>query len=149
MKRIILKTAAVLLILAGGFASCGNKENNEEKNEAQEMQGNVPYMPCDCGGKEVTGIELPKEALLVADSVSDRKDGVAYYAVFNSHKSSESERIIVNICNFPDFAKKWDGIFLQGREVYLSGKLYNTCYELPRYGFERSFDMILTDLKLK
>lgn len=139
MKTKILQLTAIMLILAGMMIACGK--------DKEDTQGNVPYKTCDCTGEEVIGIKLPEEAWLVADSAYDRKDSIAYYATFNYNKSHD--KIIVNICNFPDFAKNWDGIFLQGREVYLSGKLYNTCYELPHYEFELCFDMILTNLKLK
>ncbi|MDR2126964.1 MAG: hypothetical protein LBP63_09065 [Prevotellaceae bacterium] len=144
MKKLLLQTTAILLILAGVIAC--------EKEEKEE--GNVPYAPCPCEGEEVAGIKLSETALLVADSVReliladtifDVKGDVMYYAVFNYGKSHD--RIIVYICNFPDFAKEWD-IPPHGREIYLSGKLYNKCFELPNYLEERCFNMVLTNIKL-
>jgi hypothetical protein len=146
MKKII-KTAAILLILAGGFYSC---RKDKEGTDAP----NVPYAPCPCEMEEVIGIKLPETAWLFADSVPElMSDGsifeikVSYYATFNYNKPHERDRTIVYLCNFPDFAK--NDIPPRGCEIYLSGKLYNKCFELPHYDFERRFFMVLTNLKLK
>jgi hypothetical protein len=106
----------------------------------------VPYKPCPCEGKENINLKIPENALLFKDSTYNNKDSIAYYAIYNA--GSSSGRIIVNICNFPDYAKKWD-IPMQGCEIYLKGNLYSPCYEIPNYGEELCFDIVLTNLKLK
>jgi hypothetical protein len=157
MKKIILQTAAILLILASAF-TC-EKENKEDN-------GNVPYAPCECNDKPLAQVNFPSgEAYLFKDSVPNNMDfqirselnqrQVVNWIVYDSETNKASLTVgegsirnICEICNYPAFAKEWS-IPKNGCKVYFEGITYETC--IPKGGIATIsyFDYILTILKKK
>jgi hypothetical protein len=153
MKKIVLKTAAILLILAGVMISCG-------KEKEDNIQGNVPYKPCDCEKAEMEfGRELFKgEAVFFKDLSEEQRNEKIYQS--NNRiilYDTETDNAVLYaysdilyqcyICNFPDFAKEWD-ITQDGQRVYYNGTMYHAC---DPYGTaDRVYtDMVLITLNLK
>jgi hypothetical protein len=146
MKTTVLKTAAILLILAGIF-SC-RKDKDKDQNDS------VPYMPCPCEGKEKVDL-MATNAQLFKDSIpSSIKNKYNTYVIYHSDSDSATFYthpdifVIYHICNFPDYAKKWD-IPRQGCEIYLKGQIYRPCYTLFHPMDRAYYDIVLTTLKLK
>jgi hypothetical protein len=142
--KVLRIARVILLILAGGFYSC--------------RKDTILYVPCPCEEKEeVADIEIPKNALFFSDSVPLSVEN-KYNAWVIYHTETDSTTLfiqinpsmtqIINICNFPDYAKKWT-VPIQGYDIYLKGKLYRPCYEPPHYGDKIYYDYVLTNLKLK
>jgi len=172
---INIRHIAILLFLAGSFYACA------EKTEAECKGGEVPYKPCefDSGGKienpfDETGKLRLKEVYLFRGLSTQMYEKVLYemskglvvgYIVFNSETGSSNIHIIVpcnvnwtvfgigTICNFPDFAKKWN-IPQNGIKVDIEGILYYACWggpcDIVNFGDGRvRFNLMLTNLKRK
>jgi hypothetical protein len=137
MKKMILKTTATLLILAGGSFSCG-KENNEY------LDG---IIPCNTTHKnnntmEIKNLEtnlyfLIRYPGIAPDVVLMPNDGIGYRlgsGILN-YINSERIRVHCSICNFPDYAVKWNpknengellgDALIEGKiDIIISGKVY-------------------------
>jgi hypothetical protein len=155
MKKIFIKTAAILLILAGVISSCGKEK---------EDNGNVPYAPCSCSDKPLAQLNFPSgEAYLFKDSVPSDMDfqignelyqgQIVKWIVYDSETNKASLTVgggairnICEICNYPAFAKGWS-IPQNGCKVYFEGITYETC--IPKGGIATVsyFDYTLTVLK--
>jgi hypothetical protein len=132
------KVASVLLILAGGLASCKEEKGDEF----------VPYAVCDYEGNYITAIDVAGNAYLFNDSIPKaieeelQQEGYKSFAawiVYVLKDNSTTMKVISKleskyehstsvICNYPDFAKQWE-IPLNGQKVYYEG----TAFETGRY----------------
>ena len=147
-------------MLAGGLPSCKDKE---------KLEGNVPFKLCPCEEEKplaaTTQLFSQGEAYLFRDSISwDQLDWSdpfrkVCWIVYNSETDEtrinfenfalpvHGIRVVGPICNFPDFAKKWD-IPANGYKVYFEGKAYAPCN--PAGLMNVSYlDYVLTNLQRK
>jgi hypothetical protein len=156
-EKIIVSSAVLLVILI--ITGCENKNI-----EANETEGDLPYLACPHEGEYLDTVKLVGEAYLFNDSVPDlakielqekrtTSDFVAWI-IYNQdidvatlYTSSSKEESSSIICNYPEFAKHWN-ISLNGQNVHFEGTMYKTGEYLsvpPIVGY----DMILTLLKKK
>jgi hypothetical protein len=147
--RKILKFTAILLIVAGSF-SCGDKE---------DVDGTVPYAPCDCEKEGKREVKFPKIRLFKS-SISPQIEEEVMYAAEQSNElwmlydsNTETARIysahsIGLVCNYPDFAKKWD-IPTTGCFVYGEGISSEPCNPPEGIASVTYVDVVLTILKLQ
>jgi len=147
MNMKTFKFIALMLVLAGSMASC------KDKSDGTEIE--IPYVECAHEGSYLNTINLEGTGLMFVDSVPvklQNKKGIMYIiydreqdvATFSADYTPKAQ-YNGNICNFPDFAKKWK-ISSGGKQIYYQGKLYETgVYPMgiPIIGG----DMILTILK--
>lgn len=146
----VLKYATILLILAQILFFCSEKEEG--------LGGDVPYEPCPCDNGEAELMEqqyqIPEgAALLFKDSIPeqmkyDYKILYRLYILFDS-KTNNAHLIVRSgsgypnrmgiICNFPDFAKKWD-IPENGCLVYIKGLNYQSCMPEEEITTDRPFE---------
>lgn len=151
----------ILLTLLGNVASCTLSIGFNE-------DGIVPYSDCPCEeGQFLTEVvSLIEEALFIKDPIQEQwnKMGRTYstkkcWIVYESKTNTTTLIIsahnevccqIMDICNFPDFAKDWN-ISKNGQEVYFAGTVYQPIP--PRgglmFGIASYYDFILTYLKRK
>jgi hypothetical protein len=158
MKKIFIKMAAVLLILAGGvISSCGKEKKTETEN------GNVPYAACLHEEGEYLGIaDVKGEAYLFNDSVPNAMQtelqqirnvsGFVAWIVYIPDDGSAikyvrsiKENSTGIICNYPEFAKQWK-IPFTGKKVYYEGKTFKTGEYTSVPPFV-GYDIVLTVLK--
>jgi hypothetical protein len=137
-----------------------------KQNETEMKGGVVPYAPCSCE-KDETVYPISGDAILFNDSIPAQYGWEIWQELDQDHDKeinwiiydSQTDRArvyrgrpplfgISEICNYPDFAKKWN-IPLNGRLVYFEGTRHSSC--VPKYGldFIIHFDIILTILKLE
>ena len=137
------KFIAIMLVLAGSMASCKDKAEKEEIGE------NVPYKPCPCGETHSSDqLQFQKgEAYFFRDSIPEQMSNqinkeiystpfpivcwIVYYSKTDTgniyfRNSSGGMTCVGTICNFPDFAKKWD-LPENGCKVYFKGRAYEPC----------------------
>jgi hypothetical protein len=141
------------------------------KYDAEYEDGNVPFAPCLCEGQEqqLAGIAISQsEAYLFKDSIPkqiekniqrdihlpENKDGVKWI-IYDSqtdiaylYNGIHAILQICKICNYPDFAKKWD-IPQNGQLVYFNGITYQACNPPGGIATVSYFDFVLTHLKIK
>ena len=140
----VFKYAAIMLILAGSFYSCG---------ENAEAGGEVPFEHCSCNEELIlweNQLFLRGEVFLFNDYVPGFEHNYIMYdseydqALLFLHHSSFGILHEGLVCNFPDFAKKWleqeNGI-----RVYIEGKMYKCGRVSP--DDRVVFDYVLTNLK--
>ena len=150
MKKGTVATLCVLM-LAGSFASCGKRG---------ESGGDVPYMPCPCEFN-VESVTIKGNARLRIGTTAhtsfweeciswvSNDDGESAVLWLNPNISDWEVMAIVDICNFPDFAKQWSTPE-EGIDVYYEGIMYPMWCEEYRGGCrELCYSMILTKLKIK
>jgi len=155
MKTKILKHTAIALLLAGSVFSCAKRG---------ESSGEVPYKPCPCETNDVSLGTIKGEARLFVDEQSSRNTEIIVYHSYVYDYFSDraylklklnslpffSENLpdwsgVLDICNFPDFAKKWE--ISGGIDVYYEGIIYPHCEEFGCREF--CYNFILTKLKIK
>jgi hypothetical protein len=150
-----MKTKNGIVLLSALFLlswGCTNDANNDEGGNSGTSDL-IPYIMCDhpdyIGGYMDT-IDFKGIGYLYLDSIPYemryRKDilSIVYDKEHDSvtcHGGYEP-RISGTICNFPEFAKKWE----LGEQFYYEGKLYVTG-EYP--GYMIGGNMVLSILKLK
>ena len=157
-RKSLVLSVCVLLCLFFAIA-CENKES-----EAEELISDVedvPYKACPCEfSVEPTTIQgeahfsIQSEARFFTDTFWGPNYMVWYNnrdkdnAILMLRPGDNSIPIKVNICNFPDFAKKWHSE--NGITVYYEGIMYPSWCEELTLGC-RGFcgTMILTKLKIK
>jgi hypothetical protein len=137
MKKTVNKIAAILLIWAGGFYSCA-----EENNEYDDG-----IIPCNGIHKNDSIMELKNLTIKLyflisytghAPTVSILPDNSIVYRegiVILNYTNSEGIAVQCYICNFPDYAIKWnpknkdsDGFgdaHIEGKmDIIINGKVY-------------------------
>ena len=157
--KTTIKLLFTFAVLAGVF-SC-----NADKFDS-EFGGAVPYISCPCGGKPLSGsAQFQKgKAYLFKDSVPEQMKEQINNEMYSDPSlvicwivyDSEADASTINfhrsdgmfssgfICNFPDFAKRWN-IPQSGYKIDFEGRSYAPCF---------SFDIgdinyVLTSLKRK
>ena len=136
-----------MLVLIESSVSCKDKSDDTEIK--------IPYVDCVHEGDYLDTINLEGTGLLFVDSVpiemqnkedimyiiySKKQDVATFFADYTAKAQYNG-----NICNFPDFAKKW-GIPSNGKQIYYKGELFETgiyTSGIPVIGG----DMILTAVK--
>lgn len=122
----------------------------------------VPYTTCNCEDKKFTG-NTEGYAYLFRDSIPEKieaelfqkgvsSDKGSYWIVYYEKADSavlygfhSPLNIVCEICNFPEFAKKWE-IPETGKKVHYIGKCYEPC--IDKYGIDVvGSDLILTYFK--
>ena len=133
--------------------------------EKPENGGDVPYKPCLCEEeKPLEDFYFPQgEAYLFKDSIPAEME---YFLMCNSYPDkscwivfdSQTDDAVLTIltgehalyyckiCNFPDFAKKWN-IPENGCLVHFEGIAYDACKPMGGVGILIYQDYILTKLK--
>lgn len=139
MKTKMLKIVAIVLMLAGSFYSC---------KEREESDGTVPYKPCSCEKELFTGLKFSQgEAYLFRDYIPEKMTKqindeiysapfplvcwIVYYsetdvADISFRSNSGGITYVGTICNFPDFAKEWI-IPENGCKVNFEGRILESC----------------------
>jgi hypothetical protein len=133
--------SAILLVLVFGTFSCEKKFDGnvpyktclyEEKMSLMETQDFprgkaylfmdfIPEQMENQINNEILSAQFPKVCWIVYDSETD----VATFWIGKVHSSGGTELYGGTICNFPDFAKKWD-IPENGIKVDIQGVMYET-----------------------
>jgi hypothetical protein len=136
-----------------------------------DEQGNVPYNPCLCEGQEQKLADIfisPDVVYLFKDSIPKQIEKNMYDNIYQPENEdglkwiiydSETDiahiyhgigvfMMIYKICNFPDFAKKWD-IPQNGQLVYFKGITYQACNPPGGIATVSYFDFVLTHLEIK
>ena len=147
-----LAALALCVALAGSLYSCGKKA---------EAGGEAPYKPCPCENYDEPLGTIKGETRLYIDEQpfvpivmvykSYEYDQFVDHAFFILSDNTlfpsipEGMTAVVNICNFPDFAKQWKTS--GGIDVYYEGIVYPHCEEFGCRAF--CYTLILTKLKLK
>ncbi len=128
-------------------------------------KNNVPYGKCDCLKMEKADLNLTNaKAVLLIVSTDEEEMKLQLLShddpidiIYN--RQSDMAHIIyragcsVNICricNFPDFAKKWN-VSDKGQDVYFEGQTYLSCQEFTGHtdGLRFYYDYVLTTLMKK
>ena len=154
LRKSLVMCVCVLLCLFFVVA-CDNKESEDNQSSEELISDveDVPYKPCPC--------EFDVEPTIVQGEARffiDTFDGWNYMVWYNDRDKDNailmlrpddnSMPIKVNICNFPDFAKKWHSE--NGIIVYYEGIMYPSWCEDLTLGCRGSCGtMILTKLKIK
>jgi len=140
MKKLINLTA-ILLILAGGLASCKDKEK----------EGSVPYRSCPCKNEPLGTVKGDIRLFIDPDStITYSHERMVYshdraYLTLKEEQKPFPHQPIGHICNFPDFAKQWKAP--EGVVVYYEGIIYPNCEE---FGCRVvCYSIILTKLKIR
>jgi hypothetical protein len=157
MKKKVLKTAAILLLAAGGFSSCGKEK---------EDTGDIPlkYQKCECDHATEFIKTFTANNILLLDA-----EKVTYEQIMGLAKNEEQpfKYVICNftagggamfitnpghpiigyadICNFP-FDFPWD-IDEKGIRISIVADDYEKCQPVSTIGHIYS-DIILTSLKI-
>ena len=133
--------------------------------ERPENGGDVPYKPCLCEEeKPLADPQFPQgEAYLFKDSIPAEMEyflmcnsylDKSCWIVFDSQTDNAVLTILIEgsisyfckICNFPDFAKRWN-IPENGCMVHFEGIAYEACKPMGGVGILIYRDYILTKLK--
>ncbi|MDR2292396.1 MAG: hypothetical protein LBE11_02860 [Prevotellaceae bacterium] len=161
MKRIIVKTAAIMLILAGVIA-CGKEKEKEEKF----IEIPLDYGLCLCentlflGERVYENILMFDQANTIFDEMKNRvpeKEGIKMFvsatvsvplvpgisATSELYVFTETSDTTYNICNFPT-GKITQTIPENGLSIYIAGDVYETCTPHPDRFYYR-----LTSLKIQ
>lgn len=134
----------VLLILAGILGCSKGKVR---------QGGYVPFQPCDCENPQTNFQDPRVEAYLFRDSILRQVNNpFGVWIVYNTETEEADILFAISgmvwtgpICNFPDFAKKWD-IPQNGIKVYFEGRMYETCNPYGTTDAVR-IDYVLTKLE--
>ena len=154
-KNIFLLFLAVFFFFSCGSQAKDDISSKSDSGESDTTNTDVPYKPCPCEFDEKP-VTVQGEARFFIDTFYVENDNymVWYnnrdidnaYLMMLGTDDSYSMPIKVNICNFPDFAKKWHSE--NGIIVYYEGLKYPWCEHLTLC---RGFcgTMILTKLKIQ
>ena len=122
----------------------------------QEKAGYVPYKSCPCETDMPPVFFEQIESYLFRDSVPEYRllnpasDNSLWIVFYSGRNETGIIRVpprgiyVGHICNFPDFAKKWD-IPEDGLKIYFEGYTQTFCFAYVGLGTRYSF--ILTNLK--
>ena len=164
----ILKFLLILFVLLG-VSSCKSVAFDDE------FGGDVPYKSCSCGKEKSTGSKYDQkfyqgEAYMymngsipeqIRNQISEEIYSppypivcwIVYYsetdiAEINFYSKSGGMTCVGTICNFPDFAKKWNTAE-NGYKVYYEGKPYKPCSDFIGTTNNIYINYVLTSLKRK
>jgi hypothetical protein len=151
MQKVTVLVLCV--VVAGSLNSCAKRA---------DAGGEVPYKPCHCEINDEPLGTIKGETRLFIDELPFGPIDMVYksyeydqfvdraYLIIESNplfpNIPEGMKALVNICNFPDFAKQWKTS--EGINVYYEGIVYPNCEEL--FGCRAfCYTLILTKLKSK
>ena len=143
MKKLNFILSAILLIFAGSFVSCNNKE-----------EVNYDLYPCECKKEWIGQQPFTKgEVFLFKDYIPSEflyMENTESWGYIMYRSESNTALLFFPgacpgtfgpVCNFSDFANEWLN-YENGTKVYIEGVMYHCSF--PRYAIGFPFCFVLT-----